>query len=120
MQNYQASLTPNAKPTNRQKNHRLFVMPKQSPERVKVIAVLINVRHTASQARLQLLGVVSEDQHHHSLRERRERRPGILINDSMERFGRHEWESVAWLHSDTGECEHHSRKDVDDDLLVDR
>lgn len=95
-------------------------MPKQSSERVKVIAVLVNVRHTASQARLQLLGMVSEDQHHHGPRERRERRPRILINDPMERFGRYEWESVAWLNGDTGECEHHSRKDVDDDLLVDR
>lgn len=98
----------------------LFVLPEQSSKRIEFVAVLVDIRHAASQARLQLLRMVAEDQHDHSPREGSERWPGVMVDRAVERFGRYNGETGARLDSDACEGEHDARKDVDDDLLVDR
>ena len=98
----------------------LFVLPEQSSKRVKLVTILINVRHAASQARLQVLGVVAEDQHNHSPGQRSERWPGVVVDRAVKRLGRYDRQAGAGLNGDACEGEHDARKDVDDDLLVDR
>lgn len=94
-------------------------MPEQGPERVKVVTVLVDVRHAGPQTRLQVLGVVAEHKHHHGPRQRRKRRPGVVADGRVQRLRGHDGEPVARLDGDAREGEHDARKDVDDDLLVD-
>lgn len=97
----------------------LFVMPNQGPQRIPTIAVLVNVRHAAPQTRLQILGVVSEDEHDEPPRQRRKSRPGVVADLGVQRLGRDEREPVARLDGQARQGQGHAREDVDDDLLVD-
>lgn len=94
-------------------------MPDQSAERVETVTILINVRHAAPQARLQLLGVVAEYQHDGGPGEGGKGGPGVLVDLGVQGLGRDEGEADAGLDGDAGEGEGGARKDVDDDLLVD-
>lgn len=64
--------------------------------------------------------MVAEDQHNTGPRERRKRRPGVFVDHAAQRLGGYHGESMVGLHGDACEGQHHARKDVDDDLLVDR
>lgn len=94
-------------------------MPDQSAERVETVTILINVRHAAPQARLQLLGVVAEYQHDGGPGEGRKGRPGVLVDLGVQGLGRDDGEADAGLDGDAGEGEGGAREDVDNDLLVD-
>ena len=93
-------------------------MPHKGPQRIPTIAVLINIRHAAPQARLQVLRVVPEQQHDEPPRERRKRRPGVVADARAQRLGRHDREARAGLDGQARQAEDHAREDVDDDLLV--
>lgn len=84
-----------------------------------MIAVLVNVRHAAPQARLQVLGVVLEQQHDQPPRQRRERGPGVVADLRVQRLGGDDGQAVAGLDGDAREGEGDAGEDVDDDLLVD-
>lgn len=94
-------------------------MPEQSPQRVPVVAVLVNVRHAAPQARLQILGMVLEDQHHQAPRHRGEDRPCVVADLRLQRLGRDDGQAVARLDGEARQGEGNAREDVDDDLLAD-
>lgn len=97
----------------------LFVMPQQGPQRVPLVAVLVNVRHAAPQAGLQLLRVVAEQQHDARPRQRREGGPGVVREVGAQRLARHDGQAVARLDGQARQRQAHAREDVDDDLLVD-
>lgn len=62
----------------KQPERRLFVLPDQGSQRIKAIAVLVDVLHTTPQAGLEILGVVFKDEHHHTPADGRESRPSIV------------------------------------------
>src|SRR5688572_29825610 len=94
-------------------------MPKQCPQVRELITVLIDVRHTAPQTRLQLLRVVPEQQHHHAPRQARERGPCVVADLGTQRLSGDDGEAGAGLDGEACEGESYAGEDVDDDLLVD-
>lgn len=95
-------------------------MPHQRPQRVPAVAVLVNVRHAAAQAALQLVGVVLEEQHDGAPGEARKRRPRVVGDAGAQRLVRDPGErGGAGLDGNLGEAEADAGKDVDDDLLAD-
>ncbi|KAG6116557.1 hypothetical protein E4U13_001766 [Claviceps humidiphila] len=57
--------------------------------------------------------------HHHTPRQRRKRRPGILSDLRRKRLPRHNAQALARRNCNAGQREDDTRKDVDDDLLAD-
>lgn len=96
-----------------------LVMPNKRPQRVPAIAVLVDIHHTAPQARLQVLRVVLEQQHHHAPAQRRERRPRVVRDLAAQRLPGHAGKTRAGLDGEPREGEDDAGEDVDDDLLVD-
>jgi len=84
-----------------------------------MIRILIDVRHTAPQARLQLGGVVAEQVHDHAPRSGREDGPRVAADGGARGRRRHTRQPAAGLHGQAREREDDAREDVDDDLLTD-
>ena len=98
---------------------RLCVMPHKVPQAVPSVGVAVDVRHAAAQARLQLSRVLVKQIHHHAPADAGKDRPGVVANGGAGTGLRHAGEAVAGLDGQPRQREHDSRKDVDDDLLVD-
>ena len=98
---------------------RLFVVPDKVPQRIPMIGVDIDIIHTAPQTRLQVLGMPPEEVHHHSPRQRRERRPRVVADLRAQRLLGDDGEARARLDGYAREGEDDAREDVDDDLLAD-
>lgn len=94
-------------------------MPEQSPQRVPLVAVLVDVRHAIPQARLQVLGMVLEQQHHQTPRHRGEHGPCVVADFRVQRLGRDDGQAVARLDGEARQAEGNAREDVDDNLLAD-
>lgn len=94
-------------------------MPHQRPQRVPAVAVLVNVRHAAAQARLQLVRVVAEDEHDHAPGDRGEGGPGVVVDGAAQRLVGDDGEAGVGLDGEVGEAEADAGKDVDDNLLAD-
>lgn len=55
-------------------------MPDQRPQGIPVVAILVNVRHAAAQTRLQLVGVVLEEQHDGAPGNGGKGGPGVVVD----------------------------------------
>lgn len=98
----------------------LFVVPHQRPQRIPVIAVLVDICHAATQAGLQILWMVTEQGHDRTPGHRGKDRPGIVADLGAEGLVRDDGEAGALLDGEAGEGQRDAGKDVDDNLLVDR
>jgi len=98
---------------------RLFVMPDEVAQRVPLTALLVNVRHTATQAGLQIGRVMAEEVHDHSPARTSEDGPGIVADLSREVLAADEGQALARGDGEAGEGQDDTRKNVDNDLLVD-
>lgn len=96
----------------------LFVVPCEIPQTIPVIAVLVDIVHTAPQAGLQIIAVVLEQMHDHGPTERCKDRPGVVAYRHRLPVLRDDRQPNTRLDGQAREREHHPREDVDDDLLV--
>lgn len=99
----------------------LFVVPGKIPQPIPMVTLRINVVHTTPQTGLQILRVVLEQPHHHSPTNTRKNRPSIVTHLARKRFPRHDRQRkrTALPHRQLGQCQHHARKDINDNLLID-
>lgn len=93
-------------------------MPDKRPQRVPVITVLVNIIHTALQAGLQLIRIIAKQEHNRTPRQRRKRRPGIVVDLGPQRLVGDDGEARVGPDGEVGERQRHARKDVNDDLLA--
>lgn len=64
--------------------------------------------------------MVAEEQHNRGPRQRSERGPGIVVDARVPGLARDDGQAVAGLNGNAREGQDNARKDVDNDLLVDR
>jgi len=106
----------------------LLVVPKEIPQSIPIIRVLVDIRHTTPQTSLQVLRVPPEQPHDHSPAPRREHWPSVRRNGLAHRRLAHDRQAgipssrprgARRLDGELCECEDDAGKDVDDDLHVD-
>lgn len=98
----------------------LFVVPHQCSQGIPVVAVLVDIRHAAAQAGLQVLWVVAEQGHDGAPGHRGKDGPGVVADLGAKGLVGHDGEAGALLDGQAGEGQRDAGKDVDDNLLVDR
>ena len=96
----------------------LFVVPNKVPQTVPVVGIVIDVRHAALQAGLELRRVLAEEVHDHGPTDAGKHGPGVVADGGTAGRIRQGRDSVAGLHGQPREGEHDPREDIDDDLLV--
>lgn len=95
-------------------------MPQKVLHPVPAVRVAVDISHAAAQAGLELGGVPAEQVHDGGPRETSEDGPGMVADDSAAGGFRDEGkgQAAARLHGQARQRQRHTRKHVDDDLLV--
>lgn len=96
-------------------------MPDEIPQAIPVVGLLVDISHAATERRLQVVGVVTEEMHDGRPGRRREHGPGVIRYRTGHVLARHQRQARAalGLYGEPGERQDDAREDVDDDLLVD-
>lgn len=94
-------------------------MPQKSLQPIPRIRIGIDIRHATPQTRLQLGGMPLEQVHNRRPRDAGKHGPGVVADGGAGAGVGDGRQALAGLHGQAGQRQHHARKHVDDDLLVD-